>query len=109
MSFNHRLGLAPSPDGEAVQLDAGDEHLIAPDTVHFAVLTTLGEVAAAQAAAAPVVPTAVSVQLMRRARTGRLEARGEVLKAGRSLIFAEGTVRQDDRPVAKVSVTFARI
>ena len=107
MTFNNSLGMTPSQDGQAVDLDAGDEQLVAPDTVHFAVLATLGEVSAAQAVAKPVVPVNVSLQLMSRARAGRLTARGKVLKSGRSMAFAEGEIFQGEKLVAKVSVTFA--
>lgn len=104
--FNTRLGLRPAADG-AVHLEATEEHQVAPDTVHFAVLTTLAEVAAARAVAAPVVPASVQVQLLRRARPGLLVGRGTVLKKGRRLATAEGEVYQEDRLVAKATVTFA--
>lgn len=106
MNFNDRLGLVATADG-SIELVAKDEHLVAPDTVHFAVLATLGEVSAAQAVARPVVPVSVSLQLMSRARAGRLTATGRVLKSGRSMAFAEGEVSQEGKLVAKVSVTFA--
>lgn len=107
MTFNNQLGLKPTTDGKSIELTTRDEHLVGPDTVHFAVLATLGEVSAAQAVGRPVVPVAISIQLMRRARAGRLTATGRVLKSGRSLAFAEGEVSQEGKPVAKVSVTFA--
>ena len=111
MNFNDRLGITPSADGASVKLLAGDEHLVAPDTVHFAVLATMAEVSAAQAVAQAVgrsvVPVSVSVQLMSRARAGQLVARGEVLKAGRTLAFVDGNVFQGEKQVAKASVTFA--
>lgn len=111
MNFNDRLGIRPA-DGElGVELEAGAEHLVAPDTVHFAVLTTMAEVAAAravaQAAGRSVVPVSVSVQLLSRARAGKLTGLGKVSKAGRTLAFADGYVRQGDKLVAKASVTFA--
>ncbi len=90
-------------------LDAGPAHEVAPGTVHFAVLTTLGEVAAAHAVGAPVVPVDVQVQLLRRAQPGRIEARSTVTKNGRTLAFARSTVEQDDRAVAEVHVTFAKL
>ncbi|HEY0783927.1 MAG TPA: hypothetical protein VGE98_15830, partial [Thermoanaerobaculia bacterium] len=68
--FNESLGIRLGDDGTSVVLEASAEHQVAPDTIHFAVLTTLAEVAAAQAAGAPVVPAAVSVQLLARARPG---------------------------------------
>lgn len=108
MNFNDRLGIRPGPD-DSIQLEAGGEHLVAPDTVHFAVLATLCEVAAARAVGRSVVPVAVSVQLMRRARAGLLTARGSLNKAGRSMAFADGEVVQDGKAVARASVTFAVI
>lgn len=109
MGFNQDLGLRREPDG-AIRLDPDARHEVAPGTIHFAVLATLGEVAAAQAAGAAVVPTHLSVQLMRRAGPGKpLASRGRVLKAGRSLIFAEAEVSQGGEIVALVAVTFARV
>lgn len=105
--FNAALGLRRGDDGASVVLDTRDDHLVAPETVHFAVLTTLGEVAAAQAVGRPVVPAAVTVNLLARARSGRLTARGKVLRQGRRLAVAEGEVSQEDRIVAKATVTFA--
>ena len=106
-SFNDRLGLTRGEDGRSVVLDAGSEHQIAPDTIHFAVLATIAEVAAAQSVAAAVVPAAVQLQLLRRARPGRLVGRGRTLKRGRRLATAEGEVFQDEKLVAKATVTFA--
>lgn len=109
MSFNQELDFRLESDG-TIRLDPEPRHEVAPGIVHFAVLATLGEVAAARAAAASVVPTHLSVQLMRAARSdSALEARGRLLKEGRRLIFAEGEVAQDGRLVALVAVTFARV
>ncbi len=106
MSFNRSLGLRPGDDGEVV-LDTRPEHEVMPGTIHFAVLTTLAEVAAAGAAGRPVVPATVHVQLLRRATPGRLVGRGRVLKMGGRLAFCEGQVLQDDKLVAHATVTFA--
>ena len=106
--FNSSLGLRPGKDGSVV-LDAGDEHQVAPGTIHFAVLATLAEVAAAGSVGAAVVPASVQLQLLRRATPGRLIGRGNTLKRGRRLATAEGEVFQDDRLVAKATVTFALI
>jgi acyl-coenzyme A thioesterase PaaI-like protein len=108
-SFNAHLGLRAGVEPGTVTLETRPEHEVMPGTIHFAVLTTLAEVAAAGAANAAVVPTALSLQLLRRARPGKLEGRGRVLKSGRTLIFAEGEVHQDGELVAKASVTFARL
>ncbi len=113
--FNDWLGLRPGDDGASVALDTRPEHEVAPGTVHFAVLATLAEVAAASAVAAPVVPAEMDVHLLSRARPGRLLGRGRVLKKGRTLAVAEGEVRQLEpaaegetgKLVAKVTVTFA--
>ena len=109
MTFNSHLGLRLSGDGTAILLDPKPEHEVAPGTIHFAVLTTLAEVAAAHAAAVAVVPATVTVQLLRRAKPSPLEARGKVVKLGRTIVFAEGEVFQDGELVAKAAVTFARL
>ena len=106
-NFNSRLGLEPGLDAESVVLEAGGEHLVAPGTVHFAVLATIAEVAAARSVGAAVVPASLQIQLMRRAKPGRLIGRGRLLKRGRRLATAEGEVYQDEQLVAKASVSFA--
>jgi uncharacterized protein (TIGR00369 family) len=106
-SFNQRLGLQWDDDAGSVSLEAGPEHLVAPDTVHFAVLTTLAEVAAAGVVGAPVVPASVHVNLLSRARSGRLTATGTLVRRGRTLAVAQGAVHQDGRLVAQATVTFA--
>jgi uncharacterized protein (TIGR00369 family) len=106
-SFNSHLGLEIGPDGQSIVLETRDEHLVAPGTVHFAVLATLAEVSAAQTVGASVVPASIQLQLMRRAAPGRLVGRGKLLKRGRRLATAEGEVFQEERLVAKASVTFA--
>jgi acyl-coenzyme A thioesterase PaaI-like protein len=55
------------------------------------------------------VPATVTVQLLRRAKPSPLEARGKVVKLGRTIVFAEGEVFQDGELVAKAAVTFARL
>jgi acyl-coenzyme A thioesterase PaaI-like protein len=105
--FNTNLGLRPGAEPGTIELETRDEHLVAPDTVHFAVLTTMAEVAAAGAVGAPVVPANVTVSLLARAGAGPLAARGKLIKRGRRLAVAEGEVRQRDRLVAKATVTFA--
>ena len=108
MSFNDRLGLRRSDDGSGVALDPGPEHQVMPGTIHFAVLTTIAEVAAAGSVGAAVGPASVHVDLLRRAVAGRrLEGRGTLLRRGRRLAVAEGEVVQGNRLVAKATVTFA--
>lgn len=105
--FNSFLGLQPGEDGTSIVLDTRPEHQVAAETIHFAVLTTLAEVAAAQAVGTAVVPAAVTVNLLSRARPGRLIGRGTVLRRGRRLAVAEGEVTQDGETVAKAVITFA--
>lgn len=105
-TFNDALGLRPGDAPETVVLEPRPEHQIAPDVVHFAVLATVAEVAAARAVAAPVVPASVHLSLLRRARGARLEGRGTVIRRGRRSTVAEGEVWQDDRLVAKATVHF---
>jgi uncharacterized protein (TIGR00369 family) len=106
-SFNSHLGLEQGEDDLSVVLETRDEHLVAPGTVHFAILATLAEVSAARSVQAAVVPASIQLQLMRRATPGRLVGRGKLLKRGRRLATAEGEVFQDEQLVAKASVTFA--
>jgi uncharacterized protein (TIGR00369 family) len=105
--FNEFLGLEAGDNEGSIVLDTRPEHQVAPDVIHFAVLTTLAEVAAAQAVGAAVVPANVNIQLLARARPGRLVGRGRLLHRGRRLAVAEGDVRQDGRLVAKATVSFA--
>ncbi len=109
MDFNRHLGLRSGEPGAPVILDTRPEHQAAPDAVHFAVLATIAEVAAASAVGAPVVPATVSVHLLARARPGRLVGRGSVLRRGRRLAVAEGSVYQGEDLVAKAVVSFAVI
>jgi uncharacterized protein (TIGR00369 family) len=114
MSFNRHLGMraveAAPGEPRAIDLDPKPEHEVGAGTVHFAVLATLAEVAAAEAAGPGIVPTQISIQLLRRAASDRpLRAQGRVLKSGRALVFAEGDVVQDGTLVAKAAVTFARV
>lgn len=107
MGFNSWMGMKVGKDENTVLLDTRPEHEVMPGTLHFAVLTTLAEVAASRAAAASVVPSSLHVQLMRRAVPGRLVGKGSLLKRGKRLISCEGTVYQNDQIVAKVAVQFA--
>jgi len=105
--FNSWLGMKLLDDG-TVELEAkAPEHQIGHGMVHVAVLTTMGEVAAAHAADAAVVPSAVTANFLRPAKIGRLTARGRVLTKGKRLCTAEGEVFSGDALVAKVTVTFA--
>ncbi|MHC4549952.1 MAG: PaaI family thioesterase [Planctomycetota bacterium] len=105
--FNSALGLRLGDDGETVELEArAPEYQIGHGMVHLAVLTTLGEVAAAHAVGGPVVPSTLTANFLRPAPIGLLTARGGVLSRGRRLCTAEGEVHAQGKLVAKVTVTF---
>lgn len=106
-NFNQALGLGPGDEPGTISLDPLPEHQVAPDVIHFAVLTTLAEVSAAAAVGAPVVPVTVTVHLLARARLAPLVGRGSLLRRGRRLAVAEGEVMQDGLLVAKATVQFA--
>jgi len=105
--FNSNLGIQLGEDGHSVVLDTQPEHQVLHGMIHFAILTTMAEVAAAQVAEVAVVPAALSVNLLRPATPGRLVGRGTLIRRGRRLIVADGAVYQGDRLVAKATVTFA--
>ena len=104
--FNSNLGIQLGDDGKSVTLDTRPEHQVLRGMIHFAVLTTMAEVAAAQAVEVAVMPAAISVNLLRPAKPGRLVGRGTLVQRGRRLVIADGAVYQDDRLVAKATVTF---
>lgn len=112
-TFGRWLGFEKGDGEHEIVLDTRAEHEVVPGTIHFAVLTSLGEIAAAAAASASleggVVPATIHAQLLSRARPGRLVARGVLLKRGKRLAFARGEVEQDGRTVAAVDVTFALV
>ena len=108
VDFNSALGLRLGADGETIELVArAPDHQIGDGMVHLAVLTTLGEVAAAHAVKSAVVPSALTANFLRPAPLGLLTAKGKVLVRGRRLCTAEGEVSAGGKLVAKVTVTFA--
>ncbi|MBI4565133.1 MAG: PaaI family thioesterase [Planctomycetes bacterium] len=104
--FNAALGLKREGGGTIV-LETRPEHEVAVGIIHFAVLATLAEVAAAEAVGEAVVPASVSLNLLQRAAPGKLIAKGRLLRKGRRLAVAEGEVFSGDAFVAKAIVTFA--
>ena len=107
--FNSALGIRRGEDGRSVVIDTVPEHQVMPGMIHFAVLTTLAEVAAAQVVETAVVPASLTVNLLRREAPGRLVGRGTLIRRGRRLAVADGAVYQDDKLVARATVTFAII
>ena len=105
--FNTALALSPGDEQGTLLFDPRPEHQVAPDVVHFAVLTTLAEIAAAGTVGGAVVPATVTVHLLSRARLAPLVARGRLLRKGKRLAVSEGEVTQDGQLVAKATVQFA--
>ncbi|HSF41710.1 MAG TPA: PaaI family thioesterase [Thermoanaerobaculia bacterium] len=106
-NFNDALGMRPGDEPGTILLDPRPEHQVAPGVIHFAVLTTLAEVSAANAVGAAVVPASVTVHLLNRAGLAPLVGRGKVLRRGKRLAVAEGEVTQNGELVAKATVQFA--
>ena len=106
-NFNDALGMRPGDEPGTILLAPRPEHQVAPGVIHFAVLTTLAEVSAANAVGAAVVPASVTVHLLSRAGLAPLVGRGKVLRRGKRLAVAEGEVTQDGELVAKATVQFA--
>ncbi|MEM1177353.1 MAG: PaaI family thioesterase [Acidobacteriota bacterium] len=107
MTFNRKLGLEPGDDPQTVKLVTRPDHEVMPGTIHFAVLATTAEVAAASAAESAVVPASVHLSLLRRAVPGTLIGRGKLIRRGRTVTVCEGEVEQDGKLVAKATVHFA--
>ncbi len=105
--FNSHLGLKPGAEPGEVTLDTRPEHEVGMGFIHFAVLATVAEVAAAGAAEASVVPAQISLSLLSAAKAGQLVGKGRVIRRGKRLIVAEGEVWQNDALVAKAVVTFS--
>ena len=105
--FNSALNLRPGDEPGTLVLDSRPEHQVAPDVIHFAVLTTIAEICAAGSVGAPVVPATVTVHLLNRARLAPLVGKGRLLRKGKRSAVAEGEVTQDGQLVAKATVQFA--
>lgn len=105
--LDHTLKLRRGPDG--VELDPKEGMGSGDGYVHFSIVTTVGEESAYWAVGCDhVAPACVSVQLLRPARVdgGVITGVGCLLRAGKQVIVAEGTVCQDMKLIAKVTVTF---
>ena len=104
--------------GSEIAVDVRDEMCNSWSVAHGGVTMTLLDVVMAHAArrsgvqpveeAIGVVTVEMKTSFMRPG-VGRLVGRGKLLRRGRTLAFAEGEVLQDERLVAKVSVTFALV
>lgn len=102
------LGLIDVPDKPEVHLHVTDD-LVTPawKVLHTAVTTSLIEMAGAKVSPHPVVPSSVTVQLIRPAQIGdHVVARATVISAGRTAVFTRTDVFVDDRQIATGVVQF---
>lgn len=94
-------------------LDVEERHLQQHGFVHAGVLTTMADHTAGGAATTKAPPghsvltAELSVHLLRPARGSLLACRGEVVKAGRTLIVAQADVDCDGTHVARLNSTLA--
>lgn len=107
-----------SPDGVEIGFRAAAAHCNSRGFVHGGVIAALadnalglsvGESLRGQGAAAPggLVTVSLTLDYLATARIGQWVAvRPRVLKAGRSLGFADAVVVADDAPVARASASF---
>lgn len=105
--LDNTLKLLRGPDG--VELYPKDGMGSGDGYIHFSIVTTVGEEAAWWAIGNEhAVPATVTVQLMRPAtvRGGVITGVGMCIRAGKNVMVSEGTVLQDMKVIAKVTVTF---
>lgn len=107
--LDHCLNMKRGPDGTELMpkegLGVGDGY------IHFSVIGTLGEEAAWWAIGDEhAVPCHVGIDLFRpaHASAGLITARGNLLRAGASVICSEATVCQNHKLLAKVTANFVR-
>jgi acyl-coenzyme A thioesterase PaaI-like protein len=103
------------PDGRILcAFRAGKEHTNGMDGVDGGCLMTfvdfsLFAFASRELGTTPAVTVTLNAEFIDGAKIGELiEAEGEVVRAGRSLIFLRGTLRCDDRPLVIYSGTVKR-
>lgn len=103
--FTSYLGMQiePQADGDvAVRLDLGPQHRNTRGVVHGGVVAALLDTALGAAVVASIpkewwcATTSLSVQFIAGTKSGALNARGHVLRRGRSTAFASGTVHDND-------------
>lgn len=94
-------------------LDVRPDHLQQHGYVHAGVVTTMADHTAGGAASTVIAPgqsvltAELGIHLLRPARGNHLACRGEVVKAGKSLVVAQADVRCDDVHVARLTSTLA--
>ena len=95
-------------------MDASGEHANRGGTLHGGVIATLADTAAGLAVRSAIEPGSghvtvnLDVQYLRAGVLGTVEAHGRVVRAGRSIVFAEAEVMGADGAVlARAQVTVA--
>jgi uncharacterized protein (TIGR00369 family) len=98
------------PDGRIrCAFRAGKQHTNGMDTTDGGCLMTFADFslfafASRELGTAPAVTVSFNAEFIEAAKVGELiEAEGEVVRAGRSLIFVRGTLRCDGRPLVTYS------
>jgi uncharacterized protein (TIGR00369 family) len=102
-------------EGEVdLAMDASGEHANLGGTLHGGVIATLADTAAGLAVRSAIEPGSghvtvnLDVQYLRAGALGTVEAHGRVVRAGRSIVFAEAEVTGEDGAVlARAQVTVA--
>ena len=112
--FRDYVGLQVEPvgDGRArVRLKADEQHLNAHGTVHGGVLSTLADVAGAEAVAAgtdagPGVTIELKVTYLNPGKAGEIVGEARVIKRGKRITIVETELSQEDDLVAHAIGTF---
>lgn len=95
------------------RLSVEPRHLQQHGYLHAGVITTMADHTAGGAASTVVQPgqsvltSDLSIQFLRAGRGEELRCRGEVVKAGRTLVFTQADVWADDVHVARLHATMA--
>jgi uncharacterized protein (TIGR00369 family) len=100
--------------GVDIEMDASGKHANLGGTLHGGVIATLADTAAGLAVRSAIEPGSghvtvnLDVQYLRAGALGTVEAHGRVVRAGRSIVFAEAEVTGEDGAVlARAQVTVA--
>lgn len=112
--FNRVLGIEFGEyhgDGVSLRLPVSARHLNGAGVVHGGVILTVADAAISFGIARSVgcrcTTAEIKINFLRPVTQGVLVARSRVLRAGRKLAVARGTVTVGERQVAEVLTTFA--
>jgi uncharacterized protein (TIGR00369 family) len=101
------------PGWVETRLSVGPRHLQQHGYIHAGVVTTMADHTAGGAASTVVQPgqsvltSDLSIQLLRPGKGEELRCRGEVVKAGRTLVFTQADVWAGEIHVARLHATMA--